>query len=218
MADDRHPNLDDALDGTEPDVAELEAVARLLAELPRLEAPPAALFDRIAAEAFAEPAAAPAAAPETAVADVVPLPRRRWPMLAAVAAVVVLAAGFGASLLLGGDSDSTDREQVVALDALPGFEGVEAVATVVEADGERRVELALAEVELPPDSHLELWLLDPDVSQTISLGVLDDSGTFTVPAGVDLAATPILDVSVELDDGDPTHSGVSVVRGEIDPT
>jgi hypothetical protein len=234
---DLHPNLADAFEGPEADAAELEAVARLLGHLPELQEPPAGLFDAITAEAFADegersaeaPVHAPPAAPgprslravgDTALVPVDEVARpqarlRRWPLLAAAAVVAVLA-GLAGALVLGGSSDDP-VEQQVQLVALPGFEGAEASAVVIEHDGDRLVEVDLTGVDLPEGSHLELWLLDPDVSQTISLGVLDEAGPFTVPADVDLSATPILDVSVEPDDGDPTHSGVSVVRGEIDP-
>jgi hypothetical protein len=45
-----------------------------------------------------------------------------------------------------------------------------------------------------------------------------EPGTQTVelPDGLDLAEYPLLDVSVEPLDGDPTHSGVSVARGDLD--
>ncbi|MGK2947147.1 MAG: anti-sigma factor [Acidimicrobiales bacterium] len=230
---DLHPNLAAALEGGEADAAELEAVARLLANLPTLQAPPAGLFDAIAAEAFADSGAATPAEPAapTSVADGArslrpvegtgePAPRsrsaaRRWPLLAAAAALAVIL-GIAGVVALGGSTDDP-TEQQVELAALPGFEGAEGTALLVERDGDREVEVDLAGVDLPEGSHLEIWLLDPAVSQTISLGVLDDAGPFTVPADVDLVATPILDVSVEPDDGDPAHSGVSVVRGEIEP-
>ena len=34
--------------------------------------------------------------------------------------------------------------------------------------------------------------------------------------GLDLTEFPLLDISVEPLDGDPTHSGVSVARGDLD--
>ena len=40
--------------------------------------------------------------------------------------------------------------------------------------------------------------------------------TFELPADLDLGEFPIVDVSVEPLDGDPTHSGVSVARGELE--
>jgi hypothetical protein len=36
-----------------------------------------------------------------------------------------------------------------------------------------------------------------------------------VPDGVDTAEFPVVDVSAEADDGDPAHSGDSIVRGTL---
>ena len=47
--------------------------------------------------------------------------------------------------------------------------------------------------------------------------VLDGAeGRFDVPDGLDLAEFPVVDVSEEHFDGDPSHSGDSVVRGPLD--
>ncbi len=40
-------------------------------------------------------------------------------------------------------------------------------------------------------------------------------GTFEVPDDVDLDRFDVVDVSVEPDDGDPTHSGASILRGDL---
>jgi hypothetical protein len=62
----------------------------------------------------------------------------------------------------------------------------------------------------------EVWLLTADASGLVSIGFLDGTtGTFRVPAGVDLATYPVVDVSAEPDNGDPNHSGDSIVRGEL---
>ncbi|WP_163276172.1 anti-sigma factor, partial [Cellulomonas iranensis] len=67
------------------------------------------------------------------------------------------------------------------------------------------------------EGYLEVWLLKPDVSGLVSLGTLDGtSGTFALPADLDLTQFPVVDVSDEPMDGDPAHSGVSVVRGALD--
>lgn len=51
----------------------------------------------------------------------------------------------------------------------------------------------------------------------VSLGnLLGSKTTFTLPAGLDVAAYPLVDVSVEPYDGNPLHSGDSVVRGQLD--
>ncbi len=68
---------------------------------------------------------------------------------------------------------------------------------------------------IPTTGYLELWLIDPTVTRLVSLGPLRTDGIYDIPAGVDPAAFPIVDVSVEPVDGDPTHSGDSVLRGEL---
>ena len=61
-----------------------------------------------------------------------------------------------------------------------------------------------------------MWLIAPDLEQMYSVGLMDgDHGRFTVPAAIDLAQFPIVDVSDEPFDGDPSHSSVSMVRGTI---
>jgi hypothetical protein len=54
------------------------------------------------------------------------------------------------------------------------------------------------------------------VSGLIPLGVVR-AGTeeFELPPGVDIGEYPVVDVSVEPLDGDPAHSGRSVLRGTI---
>ena len=49
----------------------------------------------------------------------------------------------------------------------------------------------------------------------VSLGPLRPDGIYDIPPGVDPSRFPIVDVSVEPVDGDPTHSGDSVLRGEL---
>ena len=61
-----------------------------------------------------------------------------------------------------------------------------------------------------------MWLLEPGSQRMVALGVVDGgSAVLPVPAGVDLAAYSVVDVSVEPDDGDPAHSAVSVARGDL---
>ena len=50
----------------------------------------------------------------------------------------------------------------------------------------------------------------------VSLGTLNDgSGTFTVPQGISTQEYRVVDVSDEPPDGVPTHSGVSMIRGQF---
>jgi hypothetical protein len=62
----------------------------------------------------------------------------------------------------------------------------------------------------------EVWLLTENVDGVISLGFLSGSeGQFVVPASVDLTKFSIVDISAEILDGDPAHSGDSIVRGAL---
>jgi hypothetical protein len=62
----------------------------------------------------------------------------------------------------------------------------------------------------------EVWLLTADATGLVSVGLLDgSSGRFSIPADLDLSQYPVVDVSAEPDDGNPAHSGDSIVRGTL---
>lgn len=88
-------------------------------------------------------------------------------------------------------------------------------AKVVEAaDGSRTLEVRLSKDEA--QGYQEVWLIAPDLSRLVSLGVMNSAtGTFEVPAGLELTDFPIVDVSDEPVDGNPGHSSVSIVRGTL---
>ena len=70
----------------------------------------------------------------------------------------------------------------------------------------------------PIDGYYEVWLLKPDASGMVSVGILDsaDQGLYPLPAGIPLEEFPVVDVSIEEFDGNAAHSAVSVVRGSLD--
>lgn len=143
------------------------------------------------------------------------------PMVAAAASVVVLAAGIGLGAWLadGGGGGGQDGP-VLALGRL-GPAGAEArgEARLVGDGGDG---LRLSVDGLSPssaDEFYELWLLDgPD--RLVSLGSfrVPASGTadVAVPLPVPIDDFAFIDVSVEREDGDPGHSGDSVLRGPTD--
>lgn len=49
----------------------------------------------------------------------------------------------------------------------------------------------------------------------ISLGPVREDGIHDVPADIDVDQFPIVDVSVEPGDGNPVHSGNSILRGTL---
>lgn len=151
-----------------------------------------------------------------------PRPRSRMfavrPMVAAAASVVVLAVGIGLGAgLVGGDGGERNDGPALALGRL-GSAGADASgeARLVSDGGEG---LRVRVRGLPPssaDEFYELWLLDGP-ERLVSLGSfrVPASGTadVAVPLPVPIGDFAFIDVSVERRDGDPGHSGDSVLRG-----
>jgi anti-sigma-K factor RskA len=159
----------------------------------------------------ASPAAASATGPSRSR-------RRSWWPIAAVAAVVGLVAGIGIGFALDGLGGSPDATTVLAsaeLDAFPGWDAAGTATVEQDAAGDRSVVVDLA-AEVPEGEVREVWLIRSDASGLVSLGLMDgDSARLAVPAGIDLDEYPLVDVSAEPVDGDPAHSGDSIVRGEL---
>lgn len=193
--------------------------------------PPAELWDRIAAAVredrpeitSTEPTGAPVTtglpSGEGGTDNVVSLDSRRHAtrILAAAAAVVVLLVGV----------------TVVAVNRTGGS-GTELVASadlaVVDGDGSGNAELVRREdglhlivdvSDLTPAERadfFELWLLTPDGTDPQSIDKFTEANGVVdaiVPEGVDTAEFPVVDISEEIDDGDTTHSGKSILRGTL---
>lgn len=142
----------------------------------------------------------------------------RWIRPLAVAAAVVLAAAtVGVVAQLGGE----ERQELAAasLEVLQDGSGT-ADATLVEVDGTERLVIDLSDVPSAPEGrHYELWLIDLEVTDPVSLGEVPD-GTTTVevdvPEGLDPGEYPIVDINLQ-EDGVAEHSGLdtSVLRGVL---
>jgi len=154
--------------------------------------------------------------------------RRRTTRLLAVAAAVAIFGGVGGVWLASDDQPTRELAapelvSTASLAALDGSGQSASAELVRETDGRLHLELSAAAMAAPPDgSFFELWLIDPAVSTPKSLGRMPvtnggpASVDVVVPAGVDPIAFPIVDISVEVDDGDDTHSGDSVLRGQLE--
>lgn len=211
MSDDMHavPQRDD------------RRVAELLRRGGDLGAPPPArIWEAIAAEVDRERVATAAPRPVTADPEHAAGTRRAgsrrsrtsWGLLAAAAAGA-LVTWLGLGLV-----DRTPDGDLVASGQLSALaEGAPSgSAEVIEVDGRQRLHVELSGDADPGDGYIEVWLLRPDVSGMITVGVLDgQSGDFVLPEGVDLGTFPVVDLSREHLDGDPAHGGDSIVRGEI---
>ena len=93
--------------------------------------------------------------------------------------------------------------------------------TATEHEGVRTMAVHLTDV---PDAagadYLEVWLMNGTGTEIVALGALtrDDTGytgSFTVPSNLPMAQLDLVDVSAERYDGNPGHSGVSIMRGTL---
>lgn len=189
----------------------------------QLVAPPDAVWERVRGELGLPddlvPGSAPAAPPAVAATPpAAPDPSRarpssRW-WLAAAAGLVVGAVGGG---LVVGALQRDDDDAVLAearLEALPGWSATGDAVVEEASDGRRTLVVRLSGAEA--DGFREVWLLDREATRLVGLGVLDgDEGRFTIPVGLDLDDFAVVDVSAEPFDGDPAHSGDSILRGEL---
>lgn len=204
------------------------AVARSLTdEDHELHDPPPALWARIAATVAAEatgPGGVPPAADDSGGGGAgaggdgasVVRPARWWrsTALLAAAAVVIVAGIVGAIVLAQDGAAGRVVVATVELEPLGDVTGVE--GRLVEVDGHRELDMDADVAALPdPGGFYEVWLIDEDVEGMVSLGPMRADGTYEVPSDVDYRDYPIVDVSVEPDDGDPTHSGSSILRGTL---
>jgi anti-sigma-K factor RskA len=225
------------------DIEKVEALLRELpTENALLEDPPAALWDRIVGEldatapgetsstadiSFTADAPVEAAA---AAAPVIVLDSRRRRLapvlLAAAAALVLVLAGAVIISNRSGDSSTVVATAELSYDETFDELGVSAVAgaeLVENDDGSAEIRIVGASLPSPTDEpvDLELWLIEPDaegsVADLVSLGLIDPArpGVYEVPDGYDPGTFFVVDISVEPRDGEPTHSGRSILRGAL---
>jgi hypothetical protein len=187
-----------------------------------LVAPPARVRSQVLAEVRAEDLPEPPSAP---VHDDLPS-RRGIPLwLAAVAAALALVAGVGLGRWGTGGEEApeavvppVDTGTVVAAATLTALDSDadRGEASAVQSDDTFTIRVSATELGDEPGVH-EVWLIHVDGVRMVSIGLLaaGDDGEFAVPMELIDEGYRIVDISVEPDDGDPTHSGVSVARGEL---
>ncbi|WP_345800507.1 anti-sigma factor [Microbacterium sp. AZCO] len=206
-------------------------VARATVDETVLDAPPARVWDGIVAElgltgvgAAAEAPAsrdpepdadAPASLPPEAPAEAA-RPRRRSRWIWALAASLALVLAIGAGVWVGIGMLRPEAIATAALAAFPDHPHAEGTAVVDESrSGERTLTVTL-EGDAQSSEYREVWLIRNDGGALISLGVLEGrSGSFAIPDGVDLSQYDLVDISFEPVDGNPAHSGDSIVRGRL---
>ena len=149
--------------------------------------------------------------------------RTRWLRAAAVplAAAVGLVVGLGVGRSFAPQPPAPQPVAGLAPvgDLDPTATG--SVAMAAGGGGERRMVVQVRGVtNTAGGDHLEAWLMDDSGTRLVPLGPLDGHdgefhGTFALPPGLPLGEFGRVDVSVERWDGNPAHSTVSVLRGDV---
>jgi Anti-sigma-K factor rskA len=132
-----------------------------------------------------------------------------------VAASVVLVAAIGGGIVLSNQSRPTVLAQAT-LNAFPKWPSATGDATLEKLSGGERAVIVSLDAPKASDSYREVWLINKDATGLVSLGLLDGSnGRFVIPADIDLTEFTQVDISDEPLNGDPSHSGNSIVRGTL---
>ncbi len=214
------------------DEARIDALLRSMTDDDlEFAAPPADLWNDIEAAVFADSPSDTVGeesgeSPTNNVVDITSRFRRRTAFFAAAAAAVVAVIGALVVAASGNDSPSFEVVGDARLDWQDGFvaEGAELTvdATILGTDSAQAVQLNAAALPPRAGEDLELWLIGIDAAGELTISTLgiiesDADGTYEVPDDFDSSAfdTVLVDISYEPRDGDETHSGASIVRGEI---
>lgn len=204
-----------------------EEVERLRPLVSRLEALPVEVWEAPEPPPLAPPEGAVEPSPVGQKLDASTRPKRRWrlPALApptlstAGLAAVMLAIGVAGGLLIGGGDGSASRE-AGAVDLVlrridDGPSG--AHGAVFIAGDERHARLQVSGLKPSGSGRFyELWLLEED-GRMIALGAFqvgaDERADVELPMPVPPSQYRYFDVSLQEDNGNPAHSGISVLRG-----
>jgi anti-sigma-K factor RskA len=140
--------------------------------------------------------------------------RRRQLLLTSVAAAIALVVGL--SVFSDDDTAPTFIAEATNNELPEAYDG--AATATVSVDDSPTLVLAFSD-ELPTEDPVELWLIKPDLSEMVSLGLVEPGDTeWDWPTGIDPNEYSLVDLSIEPDNGDPTHSGRSILRGELKST
>jgi len=195
---------------TDDELVMLAALRSLQADDRQLESPPAEIWAAIS-RAVTDVSSADETPSRTAPN------RRRW-WVAGAAAVAVLATGLVTSIALrSGDETTVVASAELTSDGLAGApSGLRVDAEVVESNASEVLRIDIGQLGPASGEYLEVWLMKADISGMVSLGTVRPDGTYEVPAGLSLSMYPVVDVSSEPYDGDPTHAGSSLLRGQLE--
>ena len=143
--------------------------------------------------------------------------RRPWVGIVAAAAAVALVASAGTALWAS--FSPAEQPTILAsatLDAFPAWPDSTGEAKLEQLpDGTRVIDVNF-DAPATDGGYREVWLITTDATALVSLGIVEGtSGQFTVPDGLDVTNYALVDISEEQFDGNPAHSGDSIVRGQL---
>jgi len=134
------------------------------------------------------------------------------PAVAAVAALALVALGAAGALIVGGDGGTAAGREVALAAVGDGPRGAHADARL------RSTAMQLTVSGLPRvggGGFYEVWMMR-DATHLVALGSFrvgaDGRARVDLPVTADPRRFPVLDISREPGDGDPAHSGHSVLR------
>jgi anti-sigma-K factor RskA len=139
------------------------------------------------------------------------------PLVAVAAACALLAVGVVAGLLVGSRGPDTPAGPELTLRPLTAEASAGGTARVRGTDP-GTLEVTVHGLEATGDDRFyELWLMDSGARNLVSLGSFavpaSGAATVQVPLPADVTRFGYVDLSLEPADGDPAHSGDSVLRG-----
>ncbi|MDG1875183.1 MAG: ZIP family metal transporter [Mariniblastus sp.] len=83
-------------------------------------------------------------------------------------------------------------------------------------NGKYSFELDLGSLPTLSDASLELWISDLEAKSMYSLGRIGSNRLFELPEGVEPSEFPVVEISAEPLDGNPTYNGQSVLSGRLE--
>ena len=192
-------------------LAAVVATARTITDADRPVTPPDSVWEGIVAQTRVDEPSG------DAVVSLDRERRRRRPALWWLAAAAAVGVVIGSLVTTATTDFGTPMPAVLASAPL---EPVQVSVYSGEATIERRGSDAVLRVSVPglpvvDDGYYEVWMASADAATMVAVGTLNpgEEAVLPLPAGMQTADFPLVDVSVEHFDGDPAHSAVSVVRG-----
>ena len=187
------------------------ATARTITDDDRPVAPPASVWEGIVAQTSSGQSSG------DVVVSLDRERRRRRPALWWLAAAAAVGVVVGSVVTTATTDFGTPMPDIVASAELEPVEDSAYRGTAwVETRGSDAV-LRVSVPDLPAvdDGYYEVWMASSDAATMVAIGTLNpgEEAVLPLPAGMQMADFPLVDVSVEHFDGDAGHSAVSVVRG-----